>query len=174
MDNLVGFLSQIPKHQNWVLATVLVILFIWLIALSRRVRRTAFWMSRMLKGTDPVSLEKLLEENLIKLGQLDSRMQELEITCRQLERNLEKCVQGVGVVRFDAFQDVGGQQSFALALVDGNQDGVVMSSLYGRQDARCYAKPIRAGQATHHPSAEEQEALNQALDSLKGEAGGSE
>lgn len=147
------------------------ILFIWLIALSRRVGRTASWITRMLRGTEPVNLERLLEENLGKLEQLDTRMRELEATGQELSQKLTDCVQRVGIVRFDAFEDVGGQQSFALVLMDGQQDGVVISSLYGRQDSRCYAKPIRAGQATYPPSEEEQQAIEQALRSSPGEAG---
>ena len=56
------------------------------------------------------------------------------------------CVQRVGMARFDAFDDVGGEQSFALALLDANNTGVVVTSLYGRQDCRVYIKGINKGE----------------------------
>ena len=72
-------------------------------------------------------------------------------------------MQKIGVVRFNAFDDVGGEQSFALAILDSNKTGVVVSSLYGRQDARLYAKAIVDGQGDRQLSDEERSALDQAL-----------
>jgi hypothetical protein len=72
-------------------------------------------------------------------------------------------VQHVGLVRFDAFEDMGGHLSFAAAMLDGEGDGFVFSSINGRQETRIYAKPIEAGASRHHLSDEEQEAIRRAL-----------
>jgi hypothetical protein len=81
---------------------------------------------------------------------------------RELEQRLPFAVQQVGLVRFNAFSDTGGEMSFALALLDASGSGVVMSSLYGRAEARVYAKPIVAGQSTFPLSSEEMAAVAQA------------
>ena len=70
---------------------------------------------------------------------------------------------GVGVVRFNAFQNTGGDLSFAVALLTGKQDGVVFSSIYGREESRFYVKPISAGSSAYQLSAEEWEAIQQAV-----------
>jgi hypothetical protein len=72
-------------------------------------------------------------------------------------------VQGVGVVRFDAFEDMGGHLSFSAALLDGHGDGVVLTSINGRQETRIYAKPVVGGTSQHNLSEEEQEAIRRAL-----------
>jgi len=79
-----------------------------------------------------------------------------------LQEHLTRSVQKVGLVRFDAFPDIGGEQSFALALLDGNMNGVVLSNLYGRTDSRVYAKEIVNGNSAHTLSNEEKEAIRRA------------
>ena len=88
-----------------------------------------------------------------------------ELSAKQSEHGarLAECMQKIGIVRFDAFDDVGGEQSFSLAILDSNKTGVVVSSLYGRQDARLYAKAIADGQGDRPLSDEERGALDQAL-----------
>ncbi len=78
-------------------------------------------------------------------------------------RALSSCISNVGVVRFDAFDDVGGEQSFAIVMLDSAKNGVAFSSLYGRQDSRVYAKAIYGGQGERPLSTEEQQALSKAL-----------
>jgi hypothetical protein len=75
------------------------------------------------------------------------------------------------VVRFNAFDDIGGEQSFAVALLDANGNGVVLSSLYGRQDSRLYAKTIAGGEPDRPLSSEEKRALDQALTGVGTNAG---
>jgi hypothetical protein len=72
-------------------------------------------------------------------------------------------VQHVGLVRYNPFQDTGGDQSFALALLDKQGDGVVISSLHSRTMTRFYAKPIKAGIAVVSLSEEEVKAVQQAF-----------
>lgn len=75
----------------------------------------------------------------------------------------EHHIQKVGLVRFDAFEDVGGKLSFAVAFLDDHGDGVVVSSINGRRETRIYAKPIRKGESIYALSAEERGALARAM-----------
>src|SRR5436305_716282 len=75
----------------------------------------------------------------------------------------ENAVRPVGIVRFDAFEDMGGRLSFSAAFLDGQGNGVVITSISGRQDTRCYAKQIRHGGSAHHLSDEERQAIRDAL-----------
>ena len=76
---------------------------------------------------------------------------------------IARAVQHVGLVRFDAFEDMGGNLSFAAALLDGEGSGIVFSSINGRQETRIYAKPIEQGNSRYNLSGEEEEAIKRAL-----------
>jgi hypothetical protein len=80
-----------------------------------------------------------------------------------VERELVGALSRVGLVRFNPFEDTGGNQSFALAVLDGNGDGFVVSSLHARAGTRLYAKSVSRGASDSALSAEEAEALRQAM-----------
>jgi len=81
---------------------------------------------------------------------------------KQIDDALAHVVQGVGLVRFRAFQDTGGDQSFALALADGEGNGIVISTLYGRGQTRVFAKPVQGWLSPKPLGEEEEQALAEA------------
>lgn len=86
---------------------------------------------------------------------------------RELAAILDTATRGIGVVRFNAFQDTGSDLSFAVAYIDANKNGVVISSIYGREESRTYAKPLENGNSHYQLSEEEQEAIRRAGASLR-------
>lgn len=80
-----------------------------------------------------------------------------------LEELVPKDLSTVGLVRFNPFADAGGDQSFALALLNRESSGVVISSLYGREMSRMYAKSVEKGASKHQLSEEERQAIEQAM-----------
>lgn len=95
--------------------------------------------------------------------------QDLEGNLEKISKELEKLkaeskfsVQKVGMVRFNPFSGVGSDQSFSIALLDANNDGFVITSLYTREENRIYAKPLKAGHSEYLLSAEEKEAIEKA------------
>ena len=95
---------------------------------------------------------KILEENIENLSQ------EIE----RLKKENKFSVQKVGIIRFNPFQEVGGDQSFSVALLDANNDGFVITSLYTRTENRVYGKPIKAGKSEYILSEEEKKAIEKA------------
>ena len=87
----------------------------------------------------------------------------LDVRATTLEREGRKAFQRLGVVRYNPFDDTGGNQSFVVALLDADGDGVLLTSLHSRQATRLYAKPVRGGRSDASLSAEEVEALGIAL-----------
>lgn len=87
----------------------------------------------------------------------------IQTALRELELRQNRSYQSVGIVRFNPFTDMGGDQSFALAIVDSFGNGFVMSSLHGRTATRVYAKTVKRGIATSSVSTEEQGAIDQAM-----------
>jgi Protein of unknown function (DUF4446) len=76
---------------------------------------------------------------------------------------LLSAVQKIGLVRYDAFDDMGGHLSFSAALLDGGGSGLVITSINGRQDTRCYSKVIQNGTSAHNLTTEEAEAIRRAM-----------
>jgi hypothetical protein len=112
-------------------------------------------MDEMLRG--------ILEGHAKQIQRLEAAARSLNATDRRQEGLIEGAVRRVGLIRYDAFEDVGGRLSFSCALLDDHGNGVVMTSINGRQDTRVYAKPITNGQSTYNVSIEEEEAIRQAL-----------
>jgi uncharacterized protein YlxW (UPF0749 family) len=97
------------------------------------------------------------------IAQIRHSVRELSDEQRRQADALLEVVQQVGLVRYDAFDDMGGHLSFSAALLDAAGNGVVITSINGRQDTRCYAKPVRGGESEYNLSAEEEAAIRQAL-----------
>lgn len=108
-------------------------------------------------------MESLLYEHLRHREALQSDLDSAEQRLSKLEVRLDKAVRHVGLVRFDAFEDVGGNQSFALAFFDDNGDGAIITSLLGRTECRVYCKPITKGRTERTLSQEEQRAMEDAV-----------
>jgi Protein of unknown function (DUF4446) len=108
-------------------------------------------------------LRGILEGHAKQIQRLEAAARSLNATDRRQEGLIEGAVRRVGLIRYDAFEDVGGRLSFSCALLDDHGNGVVMTSINGRQDTRVYAKPITNGQSTYNVSIEEEEAIRQAL-----------
>lgn len=117
----------------------------------------------LLAGPRGQDLEDLLLQQAQTLDQIEARLRELEAALERTLRDGLRHVRHVGLVRYQAFPDVGGNLSFSLALLDGSATGAVLTSLWTRTECRLYAKPVLQGTSPQPLSAEEQEALAQAL-----------
>jgi Protein of unknown function (DUF4446) len=98
-----------------------------------------------------------------KIDRLEQAVRALNATDNRQQVQIEGSVRRVGVMRYDAFEDVGGRLSFSCALLDERGTGVVLTSINGRQETRVYAKPVTVGQSTYNLSREEEEAIRQAM-----------
>jgi hypothetical protein len=119
---------------------------------------------KMMAGMENVNIEHLLLGHIEEVRQAVNKVKELDSECRRLDGIVDNAIQRVGIVRFNAFEDTGSDLSFAIALLDRKKNGVVLASIYGRNESRIYAKPIVEGQSTYHLSNEEKEALAKALE----------
>lgn len=106
-----------------------------------------------------------LKEVLSILENLDLRIEKLSEELENLKKETKFSIQKVGIVRFNPFLEIGGDQSFSIALLDGNNNGFVITNLYTREGNRTYAKPVKEGQSEYLLSKEEREAMARAQDS---------
>jgi hypothetical protein len=137
----------------------------WLIVLHRRVTHLRRTYSALLTGTDGRDLGELLSMYVEQMSLAASKADELSKSSDRMERRIKNSIRRLGLVRFNAFEGIGGEQSFAVALLDEEGDGVVISSLQGRGENRLYAKPVKNWDSSYTLSVEEKEALTQARES---------
>jgi uncharacterized protein YlxW (UPF0749 family) len=117
------------------------------------------------KLSDDRQAVHLLSEHGQAIARLKAAARQLAGEQRRQAEALMSAVQRIGLVRYDAFEDMGGHLSFSAALLDAEGDGIVITSINGRQDTRCYAKPVEAWTSRHNLSEEEEAAIQQALTS---------
>ena len=116
-------------------------------------------------GSEPSGLagDDAVGALLGKIDRLEQAVRALNAADNRQQVQIEGSVRRVGVMRYDAFEDVGGRLSFSCALLDERGTGVVLTSINGRQETRVYAKPVTVGQSTYNLSREEEEAIRQAM-----------
>ena len=141
------------------LALVIAALAFALALVARRGRRIEARLEALTRGEDGRDLAGVLDAHLVRVLAVARRQDEADSRAVVLETQAGRSVQGVGFVRFNTFEDTGGNQSFALALLDPAGDGVVLNSLHARNQTRLYAKAVRAGAAEGALSDEEAEAI---------------
>lgn len=107
-------------------------------------------------------LPKDVREVLDKFGKLEERFERLSSDLNKLKEEDKLSVQRVGIVRFNPFSESGGDQSFSIALLNGKNDGIVITSLYARGENRVYGKPIKDGKSEYQLSEEEKTAIAKA------------
>lgn len=156
----------------WVIAlTILVIVgVVWVLDLHARLRRLRNQYDELFAGgvEESADLTVALGNLASRLSETTKRTERLVTRTEQIDAALGHAVQGMGLVRFRAFQDTGGDQSFSLALADGEGNGVVISALYGRGATRIYAKPVQAWLSPKPLSEEEERALAEAREVVVG------
>lgn len=141
----------------------LVVIFVWLFALSVFFWRILQHYNRLVKGVSQKSLKTVLEDLIKDVDLTKKDIEYLKEYSDKIQKDGLLHIQKVGLVRFNPFKDTGGDQSFILSLIDGNDTGVIISGLYSRSGTRWYAKRVVEGKGLEHElSEEEKKALKEA------------
>ena len=164
MASIMDFL----KTDNFlVVMSVLVILLIigfiiMIIKLSSINKKYKTFMKKLGNGEN---IEEDLENYIYRVERVEKENNQIKELINSLDSNMENCIQKIGMVRYNAFKDTGSNLSFALALLDENNNGVVFNGIYSREMSNIYAKPVEKGQSKYTVSEEEKEAIQMAVDS---------
>lgn len=145
-----------------VVVLVLLLSLLWLIVLQRTVSRLRRTYAALLATPEGKDIGELLSMYVEQMRLAASKADQLTKTSERVESQVRSSIQCVGLVRFNAYEGIGGEQSFAVALLDSDGDGIVLSSLHGRAEGRLYAKPVSRWDSTYTLSVEEREAIAQA------------
>lgn len=148
-----------------VLGAVLLLGVALIVYLFWRTRRIESDYELLIRDSKGQNFAQIVSDNIEQTDALLLEVERLSEQYAQALRRMAGAVQHVGVVRFDAFRDLGGMLSFAVALLDDRGNGLAFSSIYGRSESRTYAKPIVERGSSYELSPEEKEAIRLAMQS---------
>ena len=143
-----------------VVALVLALLaMVGVVIMLARQQRLLGQYQHLMMGTSGGNLESMLNEHIAQVRETADRVESVGQLAHRLEKAAYFSLQHLGVVRYNPFSGTGGDQSFAIALVDGHGNGVVLSSLHARDLTRVYAKPLQKWESTYSLTDEEKQAI---------------
>jgi len=146
----------------WISLALGVVAFVLALWLTIRFRALRAKQNEIFEGKSE-TVEDVLLNHSRQLRTMKAEFERLSAYSQETRGMSEPSIQKVGLVRFNPFGDTGGDQSFAIALLDVHNNGFVISSLHGRGGTRMYAKKVDKGTSAHHLSEDEKKALAQAL-----------
>ncbi len=139
------------------------IVILWLLVISFFLFRALSHYNKLGKGLTDKNFKSIMENLLRDVNTSRKDIDYLKAYCDKIQKEGLWHIQKIGLVRFNPFKDTGGDQSFILSLVDGNDTGVIISGLYARSGTRWYAKRVIKGKSVDHDlSDEEKKALKEA------------
>ena len=160
INNAVAWVQREPGAALMGAAGLYLLMLILLVIALFRLTRLGRLQAQLLRGADGMNLEQLLVQQGDTLQEMAANVSTATAMGRSNADTVRYCLQKVGLVRYDAFANVGGEQSFSVALLDNEGNGVVLSGLYARNEVRVYAKPVVGGASPLALSDEERDAIN--------------
>lgn len=138
---------------NAILGILVIINIIYTIMMKKKY---IDFMARLGNGKN---LDEMLRKYLDDVREIKKDNSEIKAYYTKLDNDIDTCIQKIGLVRYNAFKDVGSDLSFAIAMLDRNDNGVILNGLYGSESSNIYAKPIKNGISKYQLSEEEKTAL---------------
>ena len=156
----------ISDNQSYItigLGAAIIMLLLISIVLLKALRNLELKYRRFMRGVKGTDIETLVLGYFDKIDEVKKDTAETKEKSIELEKELQKCIQKTSILRYRAFENVGSDLSFSIALLDNNNDGFILTGIYGRNDSTTYAKPIDKGLSRYDMSDEEKEVLNKAM-----------
>lgn len=136
-------------------AIILVLCVVWIFKTEARLKR--FFLGKKAKNLEDTII--ILQDEIVTLKKAREK---IEQDIESINQKLKKSIRGLETIRFNPFPDQGSNQSFAIGLLNEEEDGVVISSLYSRERMSVFAKPIKKGKSTYELTEEEKNVLEKA------------
>ena len=146
------------------IVAVILILLILLIVLLVKYTKIKKRYDKFMRGKNASSLEDDMHGVFEDMKLLKNNVDKNKKDIRVLYKNMEKTFQKLGIVKYDAFNQMGGQLSFSLALLDENDNGFILNSVHSSEGCYSYTKQIKNGKSAISLGAEEEQALNIAME----------
>ncbi|MCH4178391.1 MAG: DUF4446 family protein [Megasphaera sp.] len=146
-----------------VIGLILIVLLVYIVILNLHIRKLEAKYAFFMQDETGKSVETKLNEDVVKLHDLQGTLDMIHQTQKDILAVQSNCFRKIGFVKYNAFDNIGNNLSFAFTVLDGKNDGFCLSSVYGRSESRIFAKPIVEGKCLYGMSEEEKESLDNAL-----------
>lgn len=161
-----SFFKDINNYTPYILigmAIIMLLLFIIIIVLFKSISQLERRYRRLMRGASGKNIEDILNKRLNEVDRANENCEKALKHNEELEEKIKGCVQKVAIMRYRAFENVGSDLSFSIAILDGNNDGIILTGIYGREESTTYAKPVEKGISRYDLSEEEITVLNEAI-----------
>jgi hypothetical protein len=162
MESFIELIESYSVEVVFGLCIGLIFLIVLNVVIQIRVSKITEKYNRLVEGVEENSLESILFSHLDEVKEVKNQLANIKEYCDDLDSRLRLSIQKVGIIRYNAFHDMGSDLSFSIALLDDNLNGFVISSIFGRNECNTYAKPIVNGKSHYTLSAEELQAIDKA------------
>lgn len=163
MESVVQIYNSIGMYIVGALAIIILILLIILLSNMKAISKLENKYRKLTRGVENANIEQLISSYMDKIDYVKTETEDIKTKIDYINEQVGKCIQNVSITRYKAFDDVGSDLSFSLAMLDENKDGVIITSIYGRNESTTYAKPIDKGISRYDLSEEEKSVLHDAL-----------
>lgn len=162
-SNILNSLGIDPGIIVIVMMGIMVFVLLYMVQVSMKMTRFLKRYRIFMKGRDAVSLEKAFAQKFLEMDKLSEMTRVQANEMRRIKEIQSRTANKIGIVKYDAFPDVGGRLSFALAMLDESDSGFVLNAIHGREGCYTYVKEIVKGESYIVLGQEEKEALRQAV-----------
>ncbi len=153
-----------PEMLLFVLIAVTFVLFVLVIVMLVRMQKIYRRYDFFMRGKDAETLEDIIVSNHSKMYSLQDQEMENRDRMKLLQFSVNNAFQKMSIVKYNAFDGMGGQSSFVLVMLDQNNSGVLLNAMHSRTSCYLYVKEIKNGEPDQALGAEEREALSQAME----------
>lgn len=160
-----SMLSIFSNYQGYIilaLCIIVIILFVMLIISFKLINKLENKYRKFMRGVDNKNIEQLVISYLDKVDESKNRPS-IWMNCIKAWKKNQRMLSKMSIIRYRAFEDVGSDLSFSIALLDNNDDGFILTGIYGRNESTTYAKPIDKGLSRYELSEEEKHVLQDAI-----------
>ena len=158
-----------PAYIFIVLIFLIIVLFILYVKVNMKYNRLKSSYHSFMRGKDGKTLERSILDKFDELDDMNSIVKKNSNDIKNLFSDVKRNYQKVSIVRYDAFNEMGGNLSFALTLLDGNNSGFILNAMHSREGCYTYVKEIINGESYINLGEEEKKALNKAINSESGD-----
>ena len=148
------------------LSVIVILLFIIVLVQGKAINNMESRYRKMMRGTSTQNLEELIINNLDSINESEEKSKECLKEIEDLKKKTKSCVQKIAITRYKAFEDIGSDLSFSIAMLDENNDGLILTGIFGRNESTTYAKPVDKGISRYDLSEEELDVLNEAINKV--------
>lgn len=147
--------------------SVVILLVLYIISVKNLKKLRDSYQKFMIRLGNGENVDEMIKNYIKKVEEVDEKNNQIAQYCINIDNKIKGCSQKIGIVRYNAFKDTGSDLSFALAILDDYDNGVVLNGIYARDSSNIYAKPVEKGNSKYVLSNEEKEAIYKAINNIK-------